>query len=352
MCDPDPYYRPKPSSIVGRRSVVPCYHLRVIRTLVALSAVLFAAGAACSSTPASRTPAGAPSSDTTSAPVASPAAPGCTAARPHAAGDFSETIESGGLTRTYILHVPAGYDGASAMPLVLSFHPYGTNAKFMSDYVKFDALADQKGFVVVTPDGTGQPQYWNVRKYQATADDVAFAKDLIAKIDASLCIDATRTYAAGYSNGGGMALRLACEMPERIAAIGVVAGTYLNCNANVPLIAFHGIADPVVAFEGADSAPAGGESFPPIRRSVSEWAKMNSCDGLPTISRPAADVELSTFHRCREGDGGVLLYTLLGGGHTWPGATDLPAASVGVTNHQIDATKAMWDFFAAHPRAR
>ena len=323
----------------------------MIRTLVALSAVLFAAGAACSSTPASRTPAAAPSSDTTSAPVASPAAPGCTAARPHAAGDFSETIESGGLTRTYILHVPAGYDGASAMSLVLSFHAYGANAKFMSDYVKFSALADQKGFVVVTPDGTGQPQYWNVRKYQSTADDVAFAKDLIATIDASLCIDTARTYAAGYSNGGGMALLLACEMPERIAAVGVVAGTYLNCKDTAPLIAFHGSADPVVPFEGTDGADTI-ESSAPIRRWVSEWAKMNNCDGLPTISRPAADVELSTFHRCREGDGAVLLYTLLGGGHTWPGATDLPAASVGTTNHQIDATSTMWDFFATHPRVR
>lgn len=327
----------------------------MIRTLVALCIALAVAGTACSSADsnADRTAVATPSPEATRAPNPAPSAvtAQCPTPRPHAAGDFSETIESGGISRSYILHVPAKYDGASEAPLVLSFHPYGGNARFMSDYVKFSTLADEKGFVVMTPDGTGQPQYWNVQQYQATADDVAFTKDLLAKIDASLCIDVTRTYAAGYSNGGGMALLAACMMPDRIAAIGVVAGTYLNCNAAVPLIAFHGSADPVVMFEGTDNA-GGGDRFPPIRRSVSEWAKSDQCDGLPTISRPAASVELSTFHRCREGDGDVLLYTLLGGGHTWPGAADLNGASVGATNHEIDATKAMWDFFAAHPLVR
>ena len=87
-----------------------------------------------------------------------------------------------------------------------------------------------------------------------------------------------------------------------------------------------------------------------MRRSISEWAKSLGCDGLATIARPVTDIELSTYHNCIEGDGEALLYAVIGGGHTWPGAAiDLPVSDVGVTTHAISATSLMWDFFRAHP---
>jgi polyhydroxybutyrate depolymerase len=84
-----------------------------------------------------------------------------------------------------------------------------------------------------------------------------------------------------------------------------------------------------------------------VRRSVSEWARESRCDGLPRISRPSQNVELSTYIRCADGDGDVLLYTVLGGGHTWPGAVPLDPAFVGKTTDEIDASAAIIEFFEA-----
>jgi polyhydroxybutyrate depolymerase len=289
----------------------------------------------------------------TAIPEASPTpALACGQARPHAAGSADQTITSGGLRRTYVLYVPPGYDGAAAVPLVVSFHGYSLNSGFFAPYANFDAVAQRAGFVVVTPDGTGSPQFWNAAAYAAAPDDVAFVKDLLAQLEADLCIDAGRVYLAGYSNGGGMALRASCELPDRIAAVGVVAATYVNCRAAVPLIAFHGTADPMVPYEGGSNPPEQGGNFPPVRRTVSEWAVGLGCDTLALISRPSSEVEVSTFPRCASGTEDVLLYTILGGGHAWPGATPLPAEILGATTQQVNASQVMWEFFSAHPKDR
>ena len=289
-------------------------------------------------------------SDSTATPALTPtsvATGGCSAER-HASGDFNDTIESGGLTRKYILHIPASYNGSPAVPLVLAFHGYAMPADLFATYHRFAELADAKGFIVVTPWGTGEPLYWNARAGAKDPDDVAFVNDLLAKLDSSLCVDPARTYVAGYSLGGGMAELLACAMPDRVAAVGLVAAVSIACGAKAPVIGFFGTEDPLVPYEGAASANPNDNS-PPIRPTISAWARNLGCDGLPTISRPATDVELSTFHNCFAGDSEALLYTVIGGGHTWPGAhLDLP---VGITSKSVDATALMWDFFAAHPKS-
>lgn len=319
----------------------------MIRILVALGALLAVFAWACRSAKSSpATPSAPPATVIEATPTAEAAS--CSPARPHAPGNFDETLASGGLPRTYILHVPAGYDGGRQAPLLLSFHGYGLSAKFFAPYVNFDAIADRAGFVLVTPDGTGDPQQWNAAGYAGGAADVQFVRDLLAKLEGDLCIDARVVYAAGFSNGGGMAMRAACELPDAFAAVGVVAAAYVNCRAPAPLIAFHGSSDPLAPYEGSTDPAAG--IFPPVRRSVSEWARGLGCDGLPIISRPSSEVELSTFQRCPSGEGDVLLYTVLGGGHTWPGTTPLAPQIVGMTTQQVDASRVMWEFFAAHKR--
>jgi polyhydroxybutyrate depolymerase len=134
-------------------------------------------------------------------------------------------------------------------------------------------------------------------------------------------------------------------MPARIAAAAVVSATYPGCQADVPLVAFHGSADPLVPFEGGTSDEFPMRQFAEARRFVTEWARAACCDALPTISRPAMEIELSTFNRCPGGDGEVLLYTVLGGGHTWPGSSPLPVDLVGATTQQIDASEIIVSFF-------
>lgn len=316
----------------------------MVRILLALSAILLVFAWACGG--GGKSAGGSPTAGAEPSPTANA---GCAQPLPHAAGDFDQTIDSGGMARTYILHVPAGYDGSKLTPLVLSFHGFSLNAKFFAPYANFDAVADRSGFIVVTPDATGSPAFWNAAAASGATDDVGFVRDLLAKLDGALCIDQARTYAAGYSNGGGMALRLACDVPDRIAAVGVVAATYVNCRGDAPLIAFHGTADPIVPFEGGEDPSGASSIFPSVRRSVSEWARTLGCDGLPLISRPSSEVEVSTFQRCASGTQDVLLYTIIGGGHTWPGAAALPEHIVGMTTQQVDASELMWEFFAAHP---
>ncbi len=266
-------------------------------------------------------------------------------------GATTAAISSGGLDRRYVLHTPPSYSGTTAMPLVLALHPFAGNAELMLNLTRLPELADRAGFIVVAPEGTGDPQFWNMAKYHDAADDVEFLRALIARLDADLCIDPDRTYVTGYSNGGGMALRLACEMPNTIAAVAAVASQYVSCDADVPLIAFHGTSDLSLPFEGGAEPDTPGVTLVPVRRAVSEWARQLGCDGLAQISVPSTEVEISTYQRCRHGTGAALLYTILRGGHTWPGAVPLPDID-GRTTQQIDATTTIWDFFAAHPRVR
>lgn len=320
----------------------------MIRILIALCAIPAVFVIACSSG------SGSPSSGTPVASVSPSAAAdaGCQPPLAHESGSFSEALTSGGLDRTYILHVPKGYDGSTRLPLVIAYPGFAQPADLLVTYDGLDAVSDASGFLLVTPNATGNPLNWNQAKSAGRPDDVQFTKDLLTKIEAETCVDPKRLYLVGFSNGGGMALRVACEMPAGVAAVGVVSAYYPLCSAPVPLIAFHGTGDPAVPFEGGASVPFPGINFPVVRRSVSEWARTLGCDGLALISHPSQNVELSTYTRCQGGDGEALLYSVIGAGHTWPGATLVLSDLLGTTSTEINASQTIWDFFSAHPPAR
>ena len=146
----------------------------------------------------------------------------CSTAKPHAPGNEDVTLESGGLKRTYILHVPPSYDGTRQMPLVLNFHGFGSNAGQQAIYSGLPAKGDSAGFIVVTPNGSGTPQHWNLVTIGGV-DDVAFVRELLDRVESQLCIDTRRVFTAGISNGAAFALRVACAMPDRITAVAAVA---------------------------------------------------------------------------------------------------------------------------------
>lgn len=325
-----------------------CYSARVIRALAPASALIAVVAAilaaACSTSDDGSDEPTVIVDDTVVATAAAVAScePGFSAAP----GDVTGTISSGGVERSYVVHVPSTYNGTKPAPLVVVYHGFASSAQAMADYARFNTLADAEGFVVLYPNGTEVPARWNDDSDVTVADDVQFTEDLVAKVQAELCIDESRVYAVGWSNGGGMAQRVGCELPEVFAGIGTVSATYSDCKSPLPWIAFHGMADPQVPFEGGVNPPErGGGVFLPTRRVLSEYAREQGCDALAQITLPSSEVELSTYVRCPTGDGLVLLYTLLGGGHTWPGSADLPLDLFGPTSKQIDATQAMWDFF-------
>ena len=266
------------------------------------------------------------------------------------------TIVSSDEKREYLLYVPKTYDAAKAMPLVITLHTsmsWDSSAMAISQWNK---VADENGFIVVYPEGSGfGPKSWEMTGSETPAHmpDVTFISTLIAKLEASYNIDTTRIYANGMSNGGGMAFVLSCTLSDRIAAVGMVsAGLYPDWNwctdhRPVPVIAFHGTADPICPYNGGPSKLTG-DSFPSVRGFVANWSRRNQCRLSPIESSVAADVTRLEYTNCAD-DAGVVLYTVTGEGHQWPGGKPIVASwLVGPYSHSIDATRTMWAFFRLH----
>ncbi len=263
-------------------------------------------------------------------------------------------IISGGERRAYLLHVPASYDPATPVPLVISTHGFAEWPAHQLQTSRWNDLADRHGFIVVYPAGAGFPRRWRASG-DSSADarqDVTFIADLIDALAARYNIDRTRIYANGLSNGGGLSYRLACQLADRIAAVGSVSGAYLfplnACQPSrpVPLIAFHGTADRIVPYAGGPSASFD-LPFPDVPAWIAAYAERNGCGATPAPLPGRGAVTGIQYAGCRAG-AEVVFYTIAGGGHAWPGGEPLPRFIVGQTSQEIDATAVMWEFFSRH----
>lgn len=270
----------------------------------------------------------------------------------------SGTIVSSGERRAYLLHVPEKYDGASPVPLVIAIHGFAEWPAHEALISHWNEVADEEGFIAVYPSGTRFPRRWRASGTTATGDDalidVRFISELIDHLDAQYNIDPARIYANGLSNGGGMSYLLACTLSGRLAAVGSVAGAYLypleDCAPTrpMPLILFHGTADPVVPYSGGPSHSFD-VPFPFIPTWVKGYAAVNQCDPVPELFPSSGnDISGMRYTGCDE-DAEVVFYSIAGGGHSWPGGEPIPAWIVGKTSQSIDATRMMWEFFEAHP---
>ncbi len=268
---------------------------------------------------------------------------------------LSGTIQSGGLTREYLLYVPAIYNGATAVPLVLNLHGYTSNNLAQSLYGDFRAIADTANFLIVHPNGTLDAQgsrFWNTFGGSSSVDDVAFLSHLIDSLQAVYNIDPNRIYSTGMSNGGFMSYALACELNDRIAAIASVTGSMTAANLAacqpdrpVPVMEIHGTADNTVPYNG--SAFSGFVAIPTL---VAAWVDFNNASPTPTVTQVpntnTGDGSTVEHYRYTGGDLGSTVehYKVIGGGHTWPGAV----FNIGVTNQDINASREIWRFFRSY----
>ncbi len=274
--------------------------------------------------------------------------------------DYSESIQEGALTRTYYIHLPKSYNKQQATPLVLAFHGSSSNGKALAQETHLNDVADAGDFVVVYPDGY-QGQWADGRgttpPEQAGVDDVAFVSDLIDKLTGELSIDQTRVYVTGMSNGGIFSQRLACDLAYKIAAIASVSGTMAQnistqCQPArpIPVMLFMGTDDPSVPFGGGEVDGDQGINLS-ADDTIQQWVVHNECSTTPIITQapPATDdgtsVLRSHYGSCKD-DADVILYTIDGGVHAWPGSTD-PAPTSEQSDH-LDASQVMWKFFQHH----
>ena len=250
-----------------------------------------------------------------------------------------------GRDRTYIVRTPQRLDPARPAPLVIVLHGFGGSGDLILAQSGFDTKADAEGFLVVAPDGTGDPPGWRTVFSFDFTDDVGFIGAIIDSVTRRYPVDPRRIYVAGYSNGGRLAHHVAADLSSRIAAAAVVAGLIgartergqVNRieppRAPVPMLIIHGDADAVVPYTGGRPIPAPeGGRF---------WVRANECRSL----EPRADT-LGAGRVVRETwDIGcrapVVFLTIRGGDHDWP-STSRGAA--------IDAAETIWEFFQQQER--
>jgi polyhydroxybutyrate depolymerase len=265
------------------------------------------------------------------------------------------TLVSSGEERAYLLYVPESYEPSKLTPLVISLHGLIQWPANQMKLTHWNDLAERYGFIVVYPSGTHFPLRWDAGGALPGAAgpkrDVLFISDLIEKLEGEYNIDPSRIYANGMSNGGGMTLVLSCQLAEKIAAVGMVAGAYFypweECDPvrQVPAVVFHGTDDPIVPFLGGTSRRYH-ITFPSITDWIENLARRNGCDAIPEGLPSSGNVSAIRYGSCAAD---VVFYTIAGGGHTWPGGERLPRIITGYTTSDIDATEAMWDFFQQNP---
>lgn len=257
---------------------------------------------------------------------------------PVLAGDVNGNMSYGGKNRTYLLHVPSGYNAATPTPLLFVFHGLTGTGSMMSDITQFSPLSDQENFLVVYPDGIGKK--W--ASPGGNIDDVGFISALIDALSSTYNVDADRVFAAGASNGGMFTYRLGMELTERFAGIASIAGFLPNYSQapvpskNIPVLHFHGTADGIIPLSAGENA-------------VDYWVDFNNCNLTPsTVTLPNADpgdgttVDELTYAN-GTGNSEVKLYKVYGGGHTWPGTPS--NAMPGKVTKDISASEIIWDYF-------
>jgi polyhydroxybutyrate depolymerase len=348
---------------------------------LALVVALIAAGCAgddgdegADSTTTATTAAGPTSSSTAPAGVEAVPSPGCgggdvaeVAARATAIREERRTLDVDGVARWYLVTVPEAHDGAMPVPLVLDFHGLAEGAEIHTKMSAFSDVAEDKGFVVAFPQGTGAPVQWKTTTADPANPDLAYVTRLLDTLGQELCLDESRVYATGLSMGAMMSSTLACTMADRFAAIAPVAGVAdpdpCEPGRPVPVLAFHGTADEILLFNGGVGDKLGdvlggqdqpgttttttpvdlnGSGYP---ETVAIWAERNGCDPEAT-DKDVSDEVVKRVYECPEG-GDVEFFIVKGGGHSWPGSEFSKGLAdiIGPTTFDIDASEEIWSFF-------
>jgi polyhydroxybutyrate depolymerase len=266
--------------------------------------------------------------------------------------------------RQVLVHLPAGHDPSQPAPLVLAFHGGGGHAAHMAENYGLTQKADEAGFVVAFPNGyskrpAGRFATWNAGGCCGDArdhgsDDVAFARAVVAAVQARYRTDPARVFATGMSNGGMMSHRLACEAADLFRAVAAVAGTEAtaSCTPSRPISVLHIHAkdDTHVLFNGGAGADAFRDTakvmdFVSVPDTIARWVQRDQCTAPPqrTLDRPGAYCER---HAGCAGGVAVQLCVTETGGHSWPGA---PAQRRGkpAGSTALDANEQIWRFFEA-----
>jgi polyhydroxybutyrate depolymerase len=310
--------------------------------------------------------------------------------------DPEQTLSVDSVDRTFYVHLPKGYDAKQKYPVVMVLHTMDEEGDDIARISHFDEVADRYGVIAIYPNAV--QHQWNVgvaAKPQSSgynssprgfggmgggghrgmgrppvqtsspsrgpqANDLEFFDHMLDKLAAEYSVDPARIYATGLSDGGFMDFRLACGMSDRIAAIAPVGATLPkelseHClpTRPVPLLMVDGTADPLVPYKGGT---AGTEKFSTMSAedSAKSWSKLDNCaqkpkkSAVPPVTSGGKETRVDAYDDCQQG-AAVELYSVEGGGATWPGSVEyMPESRFGKTSSDLNANDVIWKFFAAH----
>lgn len=269
------------------------------------------------------------------------------------------------IDRRFLVYTPSNLEEKSKHPLLVVLHGGGSKADHMLRFTNnggFMRIARREKFIVVYPDAVNNS--WNdgraVNKKSAHIDDVGFISELIDYMIKNYNIDPTRVYVTGVSNGGFMSFRFACERGRKIAAIAPVISQmseYLVQNTSpevsMPVLLMNGTMDPLVPYNGGQVMVLGKArgSVLSTEDSINYWVKHNQCKTKPIVKKLQEKSKKDNCYIVKhtytggENSSQVVLYEVVGGGHTWPGGRQyLPVKMIGPVNKDADAAELIWDF--------
>ena len=281
-----------------------------------------------------------------------------------------QTTTIDGLTRSWILRLPQHYDHEKSYPAIMVLHGgFGSGAQIQEN-TRFDPLADREDVVMIYPDGIAQYpnmatdalkiRTWNAggccgHALESGVDDVNALQRMLDQVEAAACIDRSRIYLTGFSNGAMMTYRMACEAPERFAAMapGGASVTLEECSPSrpTPLFHFHGLMDKNAPFEGGNGCGPGDTSaLVPVPEVIDQWHAMFACtQGEELTLLETAEARCTSRTGCEDD---VQLCVFPQGVHSWPGSapreSPIRACRGGEHVSSFSATEAAWEFFARH----
>src|SRR5580700_2351495 len=318
------------------------------------------------------------------------------------AQDVQEKIDVDNLSRNFVVHLPRGYDSKQHYPVVILLPGQNQEPDDMQRLTHFDQLvADKEGIITVYPNATRGR--WNIGVHQEQpamaprrgygrhggmggggypsgggggqsggqnpddsrndsrnrpepADDIAFLNQMLDHLALKYSVDTHRIYATGLGDGGFMALRMGCEMADRVAAVAPVAAALpktMICLPARPVSALFldGTDDPLVPYGGGTYKP-GQFHVLSAEDSAKTWAKFDRCDEKPAqekiqpLQKGEKESKTFTFSGCHD-NAQVVLYAVKDGGNTWPGGEQYTSEKeVGKTSNALNANETIWSFLS------
>jgi len=301
-------------------------------------------------------------------------------------GDAREEIQINDRTRTFVVHLPSGYDSKQRYPVVILLHGSDQDAAEMARLTHFNELADRDSIIAVYPNALGgrwilgggearpyrrgpyrRPGVWGPgypppprseqgerREGALRNQDMQFLHRMLDRLASRYSVDTRRVYAAGLGEGGFMAIRMACTAADRIAAVAVVGAAMprmFNCipSRPIPVLFMNGTDDPIVPYDGGRYKD-GMLRLLSAEDTAKEWARLNRCSEKPTESKLPAlqeggkDTKVYLFDGCQE-NAQVVLYGVKNGGHSWPGGEQyMSEKEIGKVSNALNANETIWSF--------